>query len=137
LSPVVRRGHPLAGARRLADLADAEWVLPTEESASAQALQQAMATRALPAPDCRLTCETFTTMITAVAASDLVGLVPAEMVDRFAATLHIVDLAPEERLNGADLCLIRRRTGRFPPATMDLMAGFAAAAARLAGRSAR
>lgn len=41
LSPVVRRGPPLAAASRLNDLSGAEWVLPTQESASAQALYAA------------------------------------------------------------------------------------------------
>lgn len=134
LMPVVRRGHALAGPQPLAALAGAEWVLPTQESASAQALQQAMAGQGLPPPVCRLTCETFTAMISAIAASDLVGLVPAEMVASFAAALDTVDLPADQPLGGAELCLIRRRSGVFPPATTDLATGFATAAARMTRR---
>jgi len=132
LSPVVRRGHHLAETRSLEALAAAEWVLPTQESASAQALQAAAQRLGLQPPICRLTCETFTAMIMTVATSELIGLIPSEMVPNIATLAGVVEVPIEDRLKGAELCLIRRRAGVLTPAAAALAADFTSAAHRLA-----
>lgn len=136
LSPVVRRGHPLAAATRLTSLAHAEWVLPTQESATAQALMTTAARLGMPPPVCRLTCETFTAMIMTVASSDLVGLIPSEMVGSIATLAGVVEVPIGDRLEGAPLCLIRRRASMPTPATAALVASFVSAAKKLSRESA-
>lgn len=131
LSPVVRKGHPLAAARRLKDLAGADWVLPTQESATAQALHAAAMKLGMSPPVCLLTCETFTAMVMTVASSDMVGLIPSEMVGSIATLAGVVEVPITDRLEGAELCLIRRRSGVFTPATAALAASFSTAARRL------
>lgn len=131
LSPVVRRGHPLAEAARLKDLSGAEWVLPTQESATAQALYAAASQLGMPRPVCLLTCETFTAMIMTVASSDLIGLIPSEMVNSIATLAGVAEVPIEDRLESAELCLIRRRTGVFTPAAAALAASFGSAARNL------
>lgn len=131
LSPVVRRGHPLASASRLKELAGAEWVLPTQESATAQALHAAAKQLDMPRPLCQLTCETFTAMIMTVASSDLIGLIPSEMVKSIATLAGVVEVPIEDRLESAELCLIRRRASFFTPAAAALAASFGSAARNL------
>lgn len=120
LTPVVRVGHPLAGAVALAELVEAEWLLPTQECATAQALRAAMQDANLPRPACMVTCETFTGLLTNVAASDMVGLIPKEMVHSIAAAIGVVEIPIAEQMRGADLCLIRRRASVLPPAAAAL-----------------
>lgn len=131
LSPVVRRGHPLATESRLKNLSGAEWVLPTQESASAQALFTAAKHLDMPRPHCQLTCETFTAMIMTVASSDLIGLIPSEMVKSIATLAGVVEVPITDRLESADLCLIRRRASVFTPAAASLASSFGAAARSL------
>lgn len=80
LSPIVRKGHPMQGVTSLRSLSGCEWILPTEESATARAIFDAAMADGIGKPLCRTTCETLTGMILAVSASDLIGLVPHEMV---------------------------------------------------------
>lgn len=133
LTPVVRRGHPLAGAVTLAELAEAEWMLPTQECATAQALRAAMHRASLPRPSGMVTCETFTGLITNVAASDMVGLIPKEMVPSMTGPVSVVEIPIAERLRGADLCLIRRRASVLPPAAAALAERLERAARALPG----
>lgn len=132
LSAVVRRGHPFAGATRLAELIGAEWIVPTQESATAQALIAAMRDQGLPRPVCRVTCETFTGLTMSVASGDLIGLIPSEMVGSIAGFADVMELRITDRLDGAELCLIRRRTSVLTPAAAALATSLANAAKRLA-----
>jgi len=136
LSPIVRLGHPLASARRLSDLADAEWILPTHESATAQALYAAADKLHLPRPHCQTTCETLTGMIMLIASSDLIGLVPSEMVASMGSLGGVVEVPIADRLEGAELCLVRRRASVPTPAAAALALAFSKAAHELARRSA-
>lgn len=131
LSPVVRRGHPLATSSSLKDLAGAEWVLPTQESATAQALHAAASRLDMPRPLCQLTCETFTALVMTVASSDLIGLIPTEMVGSIASLAGVIEVPILDRLEGAELCLIRRRVSVLTPAATALAANLSTAARRL------
>jgi DNA-binding transcriptional LysR family regulator len=55
---IARRGHPLAGARRLAELLDAEWIR-TGPAGITPALPQALEAVGLPAPRHRIDCQSF------------------------------------------------------------------------------
>ncbi|MGV0875906.1 LysR substrate-binding domain-containing protein [Martelella sp. FLE1502] len=135
LSPIVRRSHEKATATRLTDLAGAEWVLPTQESATAQALHAAASRLGMDRPLCQVTCETFTAMIMTVAASDLVGLIPIEMVASIATFAGVVEVPIEDQLEAAELCLIRRRAHVLTPAAAAFATAFRAAATRLSDAS--
>jgi LysR family transcriptional regulator of abg operon len=124
LAPIVRRGHALACSRRLSDLTTAEWILPTHESATAQALYAAAEKARLPRPVCRVTCETLTAMIRVVASSDLMCLVPSEMASTVENLGEVVEVKIADKLHGAELCLIRRRASVPTPAAAALALAF-------------
>ena len=57
---VVRPDHPLAKARSWAALREAEWILPSIDSAMASALKRVFQRARLGNPRCPVTCETLT-----------------------------------------------------------------------------
>jgi LysR family transcriptional regulator, regulator of abg operon len=66
-----------------------------------------------------------------VAASDLVGLIPSEMVGSLGALAGVVEVPITDRLEAAELCLIRRRAGVPTPAASAFALSFRAAAKQL------
>ncbi|MGH8797486.1 MAG: LysR family transcriptional regulator [Caldimonas sp.] len=114
---VAREGHPLARARRLAELAQAQWILPSLDSSTARSLRDAYAEHRLGKPLCSTTCETLTGMQAVLAATDLLGVMPDEMqaVRRFVPP-GLVVLPLLDALPGHFLHLVTRRGAQFTPA---------------------
>jgi LysR family transcriptional regulator of abg operon len=139
LAAVVRPGHALARADALSVLADAkaEWVLPSEDSATGRALREAFRRARLPPPRCTVTCETLTGVEAIVRATDLVAAMPAEVHEaRCAASgLLRLPLAPAPR--SRTLGLIRWADTLPTPAAADLAELFVAQAHAHARRQRR
>jgi DNA-binding transcriptional LysR family regulator len=76
---VCRPGHPLVRSRELRELVGADWVLPSVQITSAQALRRAFARARLPEPRIAVACETLTGLELLVAGGELLGLVPLEV----------------------------------------------------------
>ncbi|HEX7883331.1 MAG TPA: LysR substrate-binding domain-containing protein [Afipia sp.] len=73
-----RKGHPLARATSLSQLADASWIL-VYRLGHGGALEQAFAAAGVPAsPIMRVRCESHASALTLIADSDLLGLVPKQ-----------------------------------------------------------
>lgn len=128
MAAVVRKGHPLAGARKLAELREAQWVLPTLTSTSAVALRRAFEREGLAAPHCPVSCETLTGIETLVASSELVGLVPLEVHEARAASSGLVRIPLQKIIEGPSLALIRWADGQPTPAARRLAELFVEAA---------
>lgn len=117
---IARADHPLARARSLRELADAEWVLPSVHSTSAHALQAAFARARLPAPRVAVACETLTGLEMLVGGSSLLGLVPLEVQRRRASATGLRELPLETRIEGPSLALIRWKDAQPTPAAAAL-----------------
>lgn len=78
--PVVRTGHPLAGAHTLADLAGADWMFTNEQPAFLTLMTEQFASQGLPAPKVRLTCESFAAVLDVVPNSNLVAALPKSIL---------------------------------------------------------
>jgi LysR family transcriptional regulator of abg operon len=117
---VVRPGHPLARARSLAALVDAEWVMPNLHSSTARTVFAAFDRLKLPPPRCPVSCETLTGLEVLVAASDLVGAVPLEVYQAKAKATGLVRLGFDFGLKGSSLALIRWSDARPTPAAAEL-----------------
>jgi DNA-binding transcriptional LysR family regulator len=130
LAAVVRPGHALARASSLSVLAEAgaEWVLPSEDSATGRALREAFERARLSPPRCSVTCETLTGVEAIVRASDLVAAMPAEVYEARAGAggLLRLPLAPAPR--GRTLALVRWAGTPPTPAAADLAELFVAQA---------
>lgn len=131
---VVRPGHPLAHARRLAEFAHAEWVLPSQMSSTARGLERALRRARLPALRCAVTCETLTGLETLVAHSDLVGAIPLEVHQARAAASGLRRVGLHEEIEGPRVALVRWADTHPTPAAADLQEAFVTAARRLTHR---
>ena len=129
---VVRPAHPCAGARSLAALADADWVMPNPLSSTAQTVLSAFGRARLPPPRCLVSCETLTGLEVLVASTVLVGAMPLEVFEANADATGLVRLPFEISLRGSSLALIRWADARPTPAAADLAEMFVAAARRFA-----
>lgn len=111
-----RRGHPLARARSLADLIDAEWLTTSITLKADEELAPLFAEAGLPAPRIVMQAHSSLTYIVAVAYSDLLIMVPRQWLD-FPFTrdlLQRIDVA--ETLPAPPICLVRRAGLPLTPA---------------------
>jgi DNA-binding transcriptional LysR family regulator len=104
---IARRDHPLAKARRLADLSDAEWIR-TGPAGITPALPQALEAAGLPAPRYRIDCQSFLALPQLVAQSDLLAVVPWQIAQREEQSGRIVRLRVHEALPARPIGLFRR-----------------------------
>ncbi|HEU0118190.1 MAG TPA: LysR substrate-binding domain-containing protein, partial [Alphaproteobacteria bacterium] len=92
---VSRKGHPLAGARSLRDLANAGWIRPTLSTRNTEADFHLMFERfGLPAPKIVIHARSALITIQAVAKTDLLTVLPQQWVDfpMTAELIHPLDL---------------------------------------------
>jgi LysR family transcriptional regulator of abg operon len=109
IEPVIiaRRNHPLAKARSLRELADAEWVR-TGPVGYSPALPQAFEAAGLPPPRYRVDCQSFLALPEFVAHSDLLAVVPWQIAAREAAAGRVVSLRVRDPLPEREITLFRR-----------------------------
>ncbi len=100
---IVRRGHPLGGAKVLSELAEAEWIVPTESAKHDSPLAAAYRKQGLAGPSIRLQsdCPFFFTKM--IATSDCVGLfrryiMNQNVIPLSASTLEIPDLNTSHKI---------------------------------------
>jgi LysR family transcriptional regulator of abg operon len=109
IEPVIiaRRAHPLAKARSLRELVDAEWVR-TGPAGLSPALPQAFEAARLPPPRYRVDCQSFLALPEFVAHSDLLAVVPSQIAAREAAAGRVVSLRVREALPVREISLFQR-----------------------------
>lgn len=95
---VVRRGHPLAGARRLAELQQAAWLLTGPRGGPGDPRQFGFERLGLAVPRVVLECESFSTLVGVMPGLDAVAVMPESFYYSYAAALGIVSLAIEDPL---------------------------------------
>jgi len=117
---IVRADHPLVHARSLAELVDAQWVLPNLSSTSAQALARVFSVARLKEPRIAAICETLTGLEILVSNSDLIGTVPTEVHLLRANASGLRALPLDTLIEGPSLALIRWREAQPTPAAAAL-----------------
>lgn len=118
---VVRRGHPLAQARRLADLADARWVYTsvTGSTGYARVLHERCG---LPPPAPAAVVNSTLGLLSLVAHGDFVGLMPLPLVQHPAAAPFLQVLSLQEGPLMLELAAILHVDGLLRPAVKQFMA---------------
>lgn len=118
---VARAGHPLAQARRLAQLADAEWVFSSAPRGPGAMIQEAFDGHGLSSPRIGMVCESFLALPGLVAHSDWLTTMPRALFERnaFRDALVCVDVA--ERLPALTIFLMRRHDVPLTPAAEVLI----------------
>ena len=104
---IARRGHALAGVRRIAALAEAEWVR-TGAPGNPSALPDAFRAAGLPGPCYRADCASFLVAPELVARSDLLAVVPWQIAEREEKTGRIVRLRVRDGVPAREINLFRR-----------------------------
>lgn len=112
---VARRGHPLLGARTLAELADARWIRPTLSPMIVEGDFEDMFVRAgLPRPNIVVNSRSALITMLAIADSDLLTVVPRQWLDLplLAGVIEPLALTP---LAAAPIAIVRRQDMPLTP----------------------
>ncbi len=135
LSVVARSGHPLARARTLAELAQAEWILMGSPGGPGGTVTRLFDEHGLPPPRVAATCEGFTEVGALLAATDWLALLPHDLVAAGLAGPGTVALPLRTRLPRFETCLVTRMEPPPTPAAANFatMCASWARVARVAG----
>ncbi|MDR5818203.1 LysR substrate-binding domain-containing protein [Caballeronia sp. LZ033] len=119
---IARRDHPLARARMLADLRDAQWVSTRQRSGetAGNRLSALFEDARLPAPSIAATTEAVFDTLHCIAASDYLGLEPAGLAAHPFFRDHVTVLKIAERAASTPVCLVRRAGVPLTPAAQEL-----------------
>ncbi|WP_312464794.1 LysR family transcriptional regulator, partial [Pantoea endophytica] len=77
---VMRKGHPMAHARTLAELQHCDWTMPTPQGSYYRLLHDLFGERGM-APKIVVTCETFMACTSLVAQSDFVSIISRDVIE--------------------------------------------------------
>lgn len=113
---VGRKGHPLAHARSLHELAGAEWATPSLDLNATVDLNELFARFGLPAPNIRLQAHSAMTVLTALSSSDLLAMLPRQWMDWPLTQNALQPIAIEEHLSAPDILFVRRADLPLTPA---------------------
>ncbi|MES2187790.1 MAG: LysR substrate-binding domain-containing protein [Pseudomonadota bacterium] len=111
-----RKGHPLAGARSLADLAGAEWITTSITHKAAEEIAPLFAEHGLPAPRLVMQAQSALTFLSAMAYSDLLMMLPIQWVQfplwkDVLQQIHVRELLP-----APPICIVQRAGLPLTPA---------------------
>ncbi|WP_241027078.1 LysR substrate-binding domain-containing protein [Variovorax sp. RKNM96] len=113
---LARRGHPLAGARSLAELTGAEWITTSVTHRAEDELTPLFYSRGLPAPRIVVQAHSALTFFFTVAYSDMLMMLPLqwEHSEPFAGLLTRIDVG--ETLQAPPIAIVRRAALPLTPA---------------------
>lgn len=95
---VVRSGNPLAGARTLAELQRADWIVAGPAGGPGDPARLGFDARGLRNPPVMVTCESFSTLLALLPSVDAVAIMPAGFYAGYAAPRGLLRLPIEDPL---------------------------------------
>ncbi|WP_137805663.1 LysR substrate-binding domain-containing protein [Pseudomonas sp. G(2018)] len=122
-SVIARKGHPLADARSVRDLADCQWisVRPAGVVGSAENhLVELFRAEGLPAPKIAITTESLLEILHIVSETDYLTIEPSLLPGMKLFSSSLTSIAIREPLESREVCLISRRVSPFTPVTQEL-----------------
>lgn len=105
---VGRKGHPLAAARTLGELTQAEWATPSLDLNAAVDLNELFASFGLPPPNIRLQAHSAMTVLTALSSSELLAMLPRQWMDWPLTKNVLQPILIQEHLPAPDILFVRR-----------------------------
>ena len=105
---VVRRDHPLAARRSLADLMDSEWITAGLGTASL-VVDDMFVAAGLPTPRWAIRCESIPGLIAITAQSDLIATVPKSLLALGIADRLLVPIRVREKMASSTMSLFVKR----------------------------
>lgn len=116
-----RAGHPLAAATSLRELVGQDWVTTSITADASDEINAFFARHGLPPPRLAVRSQSALTLLTCLANSDLLAMVPAQW-ERFEMTgKALVTIKVEEELTAPPLVLVRRSDLPLTPAALHLL----------------
>jgi len=113
---LARRGHPLQRARSLRDLVDAEWVTTSITHSAEEEFRELFERHGVPAPKLVMQAQLALSMMTVLAASDLLALLPVQWA-QFAITRPLLrPIGVREPMPAPPVILARRAALPLTPA---------------------
>ncbi|WP_100961447.1 LysR substrate-binding domain-containing protein [Bosea sp. FBZP-16] len=130
-----RAGHPLAAATSLRELVGEDWVTTSITADAGDEINAFFARHGLPPPRLAVRSQSALTLLTCLANSDLLAMVPAQW-ERFEMTgKALTTIKVEEELTAPPLVLVRRSDLPLTPAALSLLDLMRRATSRLAAES--
>ena len=127
-----RKGHRLARATSLSDLANASWLF-FYPPGSAGALEMAFGAAGLSPPNAVVHCESYVTALALIARTDLLGLVPPEIIEEPMASRYIQRIPIRESMPRPRIGIFTRADTPLSPTAalmMQALVGVARSRAR-------
>ena len=115
-----RTGHPLAGARSLRELTQADWVMTSAVAGGDIDLRPIFEVRGLQPPVVAVRTQTALSTITVAASSDLITILPRQWLGFSRRTGLLAPIDIEETLDAPGISIISRATLPLTPAAQHL-----------------
>jgi len=109
-----RAGHPLRKATRLADLAQAQWIVGASTNSRRATVEEMCTEHGLPMPRILVHTDSVTQVQACIATSDLIGLLPRQLFAGWPA-LKIVALPITDTIRPVRMGLITRAGTKLTP----------------------
>lgn len=118
---VGRKGHPLRGAKSLAELLDAEWVVTGEAGPQSIEFDAAFLSNGLRVPQANYQCESLIALLSIISNSDLLVFLPQKWLGNRVTEGLLEAIPVREHIDTPAICLIRREGLPLTPAAEALV----------------
>lgn len=118
---LARKGHPLGHARSLRQLIDAEWATTSVTFKAEEEFSELFNRLDLPAPKLALRSQSALTLISSLAASDLLAMVPIQWIQSPWVGDQLARIPIRETLRAPSIVTIRRAGLPLTPAAEHLL----------------
>lgn len=116
-----RVGHPLCKAKSLGELIHAQWLVPGAMGLATAEHDQIFHGLGLPVPQSVVQCEYPTALMSLLARTDMLSIVPRQYVDSHPFDGFLVEIPIQESLPGAEIVLITKSGMPQTPAAEYLL----------------
>jgi LysR family transcriptional regulator, regulator of abg operon len=127
---VARKGHPLRNARSLAQLAKADWLTLLPPPTSGAPLDLLFSAAGLAGPRAVIECESYSSMVTLIANSDMLGSISRELFATSQAREFLEEIRVAEPLPSLTVGIISRTDPPLTPVAAAMARAVTAVARR-------
>jgi LysR family transcriptional regulator, regulator of abg operon len=113
--------HPLAGARSLKDLRDAEWITTSITPKAENEIGDLFKRYRLPEPKLALQCQSALTLLTCLTNSDMLAMAPPQWTQSPIANRLLTTIPVKEELSAAPIIVVTRSDAPLAPAAIALL----------------
>ena len=111
-----RKGHPLAQAKSLRELADAHWITTSITHKAEEELGPLFEKHGLPAPKLAMRAQSALTFLTALPSSDLLMMLPVQWLRYPLLRDTFQEIKVREKLPAPPVCIVQRTGLPLTPA---------------------